>query len=171
MSRRPKAARRVTAPHTALQIHMQLCLLGQNTGHLAATSGPIPVKSVKIFMFATENANCSIICRERSSIYIYVCVCLCVSHHHWTLSLESCSHPWGFPCLGVSVPVTHPGLCDSAGVPSTVCWGRMQQPGERKENPALHPVKGQPAVPCDPQTPGPNTTEIPCWDGCRCWER
>lgn len=88
VSRRPKPTWRVTAPHTALQIHVQLCLLGQNTRHLAATSGPIPVKSIKSFMLAIENANCSIICRERSSIYtyVYVCVCVCMC---FTLSLDT----------------------------------------------------------------------------------
>lgn len=167
MSRRPAPAWRVTVPHTALQIHIELCILEQNIGLLAATSSQIPVKLVKSFILAIEIANCSIIHRERSSVYIYVC--LCVSH--WTLSLESCSHSWGFPCLGESVAVTCPGFCDSVGSPSTVCWGRMQQLGEVKESPALHPVKGQPAVPRDPQTPGPDTTEIPCRHGCSCWER
>lgn len=51
-------------------------------GHLAAASGPIPVSSVKSFILAIENANCSSICRERSSGFVYICVCLflCVCH-------------------------------------------------------------------------------------------
>lgn len=109
--------------------------------------------------------------KEVVFIHMYMCVCVCMC---FTLSLDTITRKLqsslGLP-LCLALPVTRPGLCDTAGVLSTVCWGRTQQPGEMKESPALHPIKGQLAVPCDPQTPGPDTTEIPCRDGCRCWER
>lgn len=80
--------------------------MGQKTRHLPATSGPIPVKSS--FMLSTETANCSIIRRERSSVYIYIYMLNITAGH---LAFASCSHSWGWRCLRAFVPVTCPGLC------------------------------------------------------------